>query len=104
MGRSRRSRPARLAEKLLQVRLSLGLSQSQMFDRLGETESTIYASYLSDFESGKREPPLSVLLGYARAAGVPVELLIDDGYDLPKHLHEGKGEWVLSRGRLWRRR
>lgn len=35
MGRSPRPRPARLGEKLLQIRMGLGLSQSQMHKRLG---------------------------------------------------------------------
>jgi transcriptional regulator with XRE-family HTH domain len=39
---------------------------------------------LSEFESGKREPNLLLLLRYARAANVSVESLIDDKLDLPE--------------------
>ena len=38
------------------------------------------------YELGKREPPLPVLLKYARIAGVYVDVLIDDELDLPKKL------------------
>ena len=80
-----RERPARLAEKLLQIRTALGLSQSQMLNRLGLGE-TGYRHYVSHFETGRREPPLLVLLEYAHAANVYVEALIDDELDLPDTL------------------
>ena len=35
MGRATREKPAWLAEKLLQIRLALGLSQTEMLKRLG---------------------------------------------------------------------
>jgi transcriptional regulator with XRE-family HTH domain len=87
-----RERPERLAEKLLQIRLALGLSQSQMLKRLGL--ETGYRHYISQFENGQREPTLAILLGYARAAGVYVDDLIDDEFDLPENIpgtvrHEG---------------
>jgi transcriptional regulator with XRE-family HTH domain len=41
---------------------------------------------ISRFEQGKREPSLLVLLEYARIAGVPMELLVDDKSDLPQTL------------------
>lgn len=79
---SARPRPERLAEKLLQIRLALGLSQPQMHKRLG-VEALIDYTKISTYELGKREPPLMILLEYARAANVYVEALIDDGLDLP---------------------
>jgi hypothetical protein len=39
---------------------------------------------ISEYETGKGEPPLPVLLKYARMAGVCVERLIDDELDLPE--------------------
>lgn len=102
MGSARRPTPARLAEKLLQVRLQLGLSQSQMLRSLGDTKTKIHAAHISGYESGKREPPLTVLLQYARAAGVPVEVLIDDEQDLPGHL-PAKGTWILKSGQVSRK-
>lgn len=104
MGSARRSRPARLAEKLLQVRRRLGLSQSQMLKRLGDVPATVYATHLSGYESGDRLPPLPVLLRYARAAGVPVEILIDDEYEVPERLPADAATWVMTRGQVWQRR
>ena len=80
-----RQKPERLAEKLLQVRLALGLSQTEMVKRLG-VEGMIVYNRISDYELGKREPPLPILLRYARAAGVSVEALIDDELNLPAKL------------------
>jgi transcriptional regulator with XRE-family HTH domain len=82
---SARERPERLAEKLLQIRTALGLSQSQMLSRLGLGD-TGYRHYVSQFETGRREPSLLMLLKYARAANVYVEALIDDALDLPDEL------------------
>ena len=82
---SPRPRPERLAEKLLQIRLALGLSQPQMHRRLG-VEALIDYTKISTYELGKREPPLMILLEYARAANVYVEALIDDATDLPAEL------------------
>jgi transcriptional regulator with XRE-family HTH domain len=86
-------RPARLAEKLLRIRLELGLSQNGMLERLGFSEE-LFRSNISQYELGTREPPLPVLLEYARAAGVYVDDLIDDEFDLPEKIpgtlrHEG---------------
>ena len=80
-----RQRAERLAEKLLQIRLALGLSQPEMFRRLGVEEMIVY-NRISDYERGEREPPLPILLRYARVAGVPTEVLIDDELDLPEKL------------------
>lgn len=82
---SARPRPERLAEKLLQIRLALGLSQPQMHKRLG-VETLIDYTKISTYELGKREPPLMILLEYARAANVYVEALIDDDLNLPGEL------------------
>lgn len=85
MGKAARPRPAHLGEKLLRIREALGLSQNGMLRRLGLTESWD-RSAISDYERGEREPPLTVLLEYARAANVYVDALIDDGADLPEGL------------------
>ncbi len=79
-----RPRPARLAEKLLQIRLALGLSQTEMLKRLG-LEGMQYAR-ISEYEQGIREPSLIVLLQYSRAAGIHMEVLADDELDLPTRL------------------
>ncbi len=80
-----RPKPERLAEKLRQIRLALGLSQPEMWKRL-EVEDRIAYTRISEYESGKREPLLMVLLQYARLAGVHTEALIDDSLDLPDRL------------------
>ena len=85
MGRSARPRPERLAEKLLQIRQSLGLSQNEMLVALG-LEEKVFRSAVSGYELGTREPPLPVLLKYARLAGVSTDGLIDDKMDLPKRM------------------
>lgn len=84
------SRPetARLAEKLRAIRDSFGLSQAQMVDRLKDQRLpaplTVYAGNISRFEQGQREPPLLVLLAYARAASIPLEKLVDADLNLPE--------------------
>ena len=85
MARGPREKPERLAEKLRAVRERLGLSQTEMLKRLGADERMSYTR-ISEFESGKGEPSLIILLEYARAAGVAVEVLIDDEMDLPEKL------------------
>ncbi|HEX8558528.1 MAG TPA: helix-turn-helix transcriptional regulator [Pyrinomonadaceae bacterium] len=74
-----------MAEKLLTIRQALGLSQTEMLRRLGAEERMAYHR-ISEFETGKGEPSLIILLEYARAAGVCVDVLIDDRLDLPAKL------------------
>jgi transcriptional regulator with XRE-family HTH domain len=81
MGYSR-PRPKRLADKLLQIRNALGLSQTELWRRLG-VEDEISFKRISKYELDQNEPPLSVLLQYARIAGVHMEALVDDELDLP---------------------
>jgi transcriptional regulator with XRE-family HTH domain len=78
-------RQERLAEKLLQIRTALGLSQSEMLRRLS-FEDVLDYKRISEYEIGRNEPPLAVLLEYARAAGICVDVLIDDALDLPAKL------------------
>ena len=85
MGVKARQRPERLAEKLLQIRTALGLSQSELVRRLG-LEDTISYKKISDYERGSREPTLLIILRYARAARVSTDVLIDDELDLPARL------------------
>jgi hypothetical protein len=49
-------------------------------------EDRIAYHRISNYELGTGEPPLPVLLAYARLAGVSTEVLIDDELDLPKKL------------------
>jgi transcriptional regulator with XRE-family HTH domain len=83
MARGARLRPERLTEKLVQLRLALGLSQNELIRELGVD---LTQSRISEYETGKGEPSLPVLLMYARVAGICVEMLIDDALDLPDKL------------------
>jgi len=98
-----RRRPQRLAEKLLQIRTALGISQTEMHRRLGAGDDIPYTR-ISDFELDKSEPTLMLLLQYARVARVPTEVLIDDELDLPENLpgptdHEEIKRKFTSRGK-----
>lgn len=96
MGRSRRPQPHRLSEKLSEIRTRLDLSQTQMVRRLGEAGERLQPGHVSEFESGAREPSLLALLHYARIAGVPMEVLVDDKLELPDRLPaETIEEWVM---------
>jgi transcriptional regulator with XRE-family HTH domain len=85
MGTKARIKPERLAQKLRQIREALGLSQSEIWRHLG-LEDLIVFKQISAYELGKREPPLPILLRYARAAGVCIDTLVDDELDLPAKL------------------
>jgi transcriptional regulator with XRE-family HTH domain len=87
MGRAAREKPERLAEKLLQIRFALDLLQDGMLVRLGVDEK-LFRSAVSGYELGTREPPLPVLLKYARVVGISTDVLIDDELNLPKKLLE----------------
>ena len=100
---SARPRPARLAEKLFKIRNALGLSQAEMLKRLG-IEDQIHYTTISKYELGKNEPPLMILLQYARVAGVHMEDIVDDEFDLPEKLpstvkYEGIKRKSTSRSR-----
>jgi len=41
---------------------------------------------ISEYEAGKREPTLMILLQYARVASVHMEDIVDDEFDLPERL------------------
>ncbi len=95
MGTKERSKPQRLAGKLLQIRLSLGLSQNGIINHLG-IEDSAAQNTISSYELGKREPPLPILLLYAHAANIYADVLIDDDLDLPDKIpNSKKSEGIL---------
>jgi transcriptional regulator with XRE-family HTH domain len=101
MGRYPRRKQRRLGEKLTQIRETLDLSQSEILWRLGLNEEFTRTN-ISNYETDHREPPLYVLLQYARLAGVCLDAIVDDDVDLPKKLpatptHRGV---KISAGRL----
>lgn len=85
MGRQPIPRPERLAEKLVLIRDGLGLSQNELIRLMGLSDFVLREE-ISDFERGKRVPPLPVLLEYARVAGVYMDVIVDDESDLPSKL------------------
>ena len=85
MGRRPRHKPERLAEKLRQIRETFALSQNAMIRHMG-AEELMAQNTISEFELGKREPPLLVLLKYAEVAGICLDVLANDDLDLPAKL------------------
>ncbi|HEX8734485.1 MAG TPA: helix-turn-helix transcriptional regulator [Pyrinomonadaceae bacterium] len=97
MGKAQRPKPKRLAEKLLQIRVSLGLSQTELITRLNFNEIELVQGTISTYELGKREPSLPLLLAYARLAGISTDVLIDDELDLPETLPSRKKSEGIKR-------
>jgi transcriptional regulator with XRE-family HTH domain len=79
----------RLARKLKKIRMDLGLSQSEVLDRLGFSDS-LFRSNISQYERADRVPSPRVLLAYARLAKVDLAVLIDDDLDLPERVGGAK--------------
>lgn len=78
--RHARNRPKRLAEKLLQIRKELSLSQREMAEQLGNYRTH---HHISKYERGRATPFIEVLLAYSRLANVQLEQIVDDDLDLP---------------------
>lgn len=74
-----REKPMRLASKLKAIRQRLGLSQTEMVQRL-----KFKGQYgrISEYELGRRQPTVSTILLYARAANVSMESLVDDEIEI----------------------
>jgi len=92
MGKNVRERPARLAEKLLHIRRALGLSQNEMIRHMGLIDEIVQQD-ISTYELDQREPPLRILLEFAKAAAGGIDgagdyliILIDDSSELPERL------------------
>ena len=83
MARGARQKPERLAEKLIQIRTALGLSQNELIRML---DVDLTQNRISEYETGKGEPPLPILLRYARLLGISTDVLIDDELDLPERV------------------
>ena len=81
MGRLPRNKPLLLSPKLLAIRKRLNMSQTEMARALG---LTVHYSAVSNYELGTREPDLLVILRYARLAGIPMEIIVDDKLSLPE--------------------
>jgi len=98
MGSAARRKPKRLAEKLLEIRIALGLSQNGLIREMGFADNLTQAQ-VSMFERGVRQPTVLILAAYARVANVYVEALIFDDVDLPRRLPASiKSEGIRGRG------
>ncbi len=64
------------------IRKRLGLSQNEILKELG-LDGAYDRSTISGYERGEREPPIPVVLKYARLAGISTDYLIDDKLKLP---------------------
>jgi transcriptional regulator with XRE-family HTH domain len=85
MGNKPRHRPQRLAAKLLHMRKSLGVSQSQLL-RLLELDLELETSRISEYEHGVREPSLITLLAYSYLVSIPINDFVDDTVELPSKI------------------
>ena len=79
-----RNRPKRLAEKLLQIREALGLSQREIAEQLSERAGVkITSQNISKYERDRSVPFIEIVLAYARLANVSMKRIVDDDLDLP---------------------
>jgi transcriptional regulator with XRE-family HTH domain len=78
-------RPKRLGEKLKEIRVNLNLSQSELIEKMGFSD-VVFQGNISQYELGRREPPLPVLLAYAQIANIYVDILINDDLEVPENL------------------
>jgi transcriptional regulator with XRE-family HTH domain len=76
-----RPRPKELPRKLKQIRVERSLNQTDLIRALGYG-GRLSPGMVSNFETGRREPSLLLLLAYARLASVSTDCLIDDSLEL----------------------
>jgi transcriptional regulator with XRE-family HTH domain len=93
MGLKRRAIPKELPKKLKFIRSHFSLTLEELGSKierelvkLGFPNIKVYTGSITEFEKGKREPQLPVLLTYAHIANVYVDFLINDNLDLPEKL------------------
>src|SRR5215217_1294224 len=82
-----RNKPKLLPNKLLAIREFLNISQVDMAsnlqsDILANTGKNypIQPARTSDYETGRREPNLFILMAYARLGSIHLELIADDRF------------------------
>lgn len=80
-----RPRPRLLHEKLLAIREFLNVGKSEMANKIqaeilahSGRQYQLHPSRIWDFEKGKREPSLFVLIAYIHLGHVHLESLVDD--------------------------
>ena len=98
MGSAPRPRPTKLSTKLRRIRIGLGLTQAEMFKKLGRTRTSLRVGHIGEFETGRRVPTLQVVLAYARAGKVSMEEIADDKLKLPRHIpHVSEEKLIVKR-------
>jgi transcriptional regulator with XRE-family HTH domain len=83
MGTGKRVMPEHLGEKLKFIREQLRMTTREMAIALEHPAIKPHSASITQYEKGRREPPLAILLKYARLYKINVELLIDDDLTLP---------------------
>jgi transcriptional regulator with XRE-family HTH domain len=88
MGTKRRTQPKKLKIKLRTIRVKMEVSQQKMAELLKHhaPNEVIVPGHISDFETGKREPSLIVLLAYSKLTNLSINVLVDDKLELPGKL------------------
>ncbi len=88
MGRAR-NRPQLLPNKLLAIREFLNVRKVDMASRLqaeilshSRKQYQIKGGRISEWENGRREPDLLVVLAYSRLAHVTMDSIVDDDVTL----------------------
>jgi hypothetical protein len=82
MGTGTRPKPL---DSVTATNVALGLSQKWV-SQLSDLQDDIPFHEISSSEQSTHEPALPILLKYTEAAGICVDVLIDDELDLPKKL------------------
>jgi transcriptional regulator with XRE-family HTH domain len=82
--KKRPSGQKKLPAKLLRIRESLGLSQNDIIKAF--RLDGLKRQQISAYENGEYEPALFVLVKYADAANICLDILIRDEYSLPESL------------------
>jgi len=72
VARKTRDRPSGIGERFKEVRTELGLNQTELGEAVGVTQSTVTA-----YETGKRRPPLPVLLALERVLRINHDWLLN---------------------------
>lgn len=94
-----RPRPQLLPQKLLIIREHLNLTQTQIKKSLHLSQ----AARVSEYEKGKRKPPLEVVLGYSKLARIPMASLVEDAISIDE-VRNQLGTFDISKRANRRRR
>lgn len=78
----KRAMPKRLGKKLKAIREAKGLSQRQLVGVLNYTATPLRSSQISQYEQNQREPTMMLVLSYAKLAGIPMDVLVDDKFSV----------------------